>query len=464
MPVSWCGNMNPKKGKGTDRDPRALDRLKAGCDETIVFRESTGPVDASEEVPPDVSASTTYQFISLLGRGGMGNVYHAYDRSLQREVAIKVLRSEFQDSPRFVERFIKESLIKAALQHPGVAPLYAMGRFPDGRPYHAMKLLHGKTLDYLLQHHDDDDGRVGLLSAVAQVCQTMAYAHSKGIVHLDLKPSNIMLGDFGRVSVIDWGLACRLGPAHADPGQPNVQSPTIGQMELLEEGSGYISGTPAYMAPEQARGEPLDARADVFSLGAILCEILTGSPVYQGNTPLQLLRRAMRGATSEAMIGLEQSETEQWLRGLVSRCLASDPHDRPADASVLARELSAFQASALKLTESDMVRFFELSPDLFCIAGFDGCFRRVNANFPRTLGYSEQELLSQPFLNFVPEEDKERTIKAMEHLLGGKSVRRFRNHYRTRDGSFLVLEWTAKPVPAEGLIFAVARDVTGEEV
>jgi serine/threonine-protein kinase len=461
-------------GGGDESAKRKQGRKDA--DETTSFSGSVSDVKESQQSGPpeeresseesgltEAVSTNAYRFLTPVGQGGMGTIYRAYDITLQREVAIKVLRLEHRGSSLAVQRFVNESLIKAGLQHPGINPVYAIGRLADGRPFQVMKLLHGKTLDQLLLAERAEGRERDLLDVMAQVAQAMAYVHSRGIVHLDLKPSNIMVGDFGRVSVIDWGLACRLGTTYFDREALWGRGDRLGTEQEdggPAEGGRRVSGTPAYMSPEQARGEPVDARSDVFSLGAILCEILTGSRIYRGRSHLQLLRHAMVGATDGAMVGLVESEAEKWLQGLVKRCLASDPQARPADARELSRELADLQDSNLRLAESDMVRFFELSPDLFCIAGFDGCFRRVNANFPRLLKYSQQELLSQPFLNFVIPEDRDRTVRELGRLQEGGRVERFRNRYRTGDDRVRLLEWTAKSVPAEQLIFAVARDVT----
>ena len=374
-------------------------------------------------------------------------------------MAVKVLRREYADKPRIVQRFLSESLIKSSLQHPGVAPVYARGTCSDGRPFYAMRLIEGRTLRRLLSEPGSSSS-LGMLRAFSYVCQTMAYAHSKGIVHLDLKPGNIMIDTFDHVRVIDWGLARRIDSPvpEAHVHELNIEySPSC---DASDTQSGCVRGTPAYMAPEQARGDLVDARTDVFALGAILCEILTGNPIYRADHPQEVLVHAMRGATSYAIGELAKKEAAQWLVGLVTRCLSTNPNDRPRHAGEVAREFVDFQESISNLAHRDMVRFFELSPDLFCIAGFDGCFRRVNANFPRVTGYTEHELLSQPFLNFVHVDDRERTVEKMSRLTLGLPIERFRNRYLHRDGSMLHLEWAAQSVVSEGLIYAVARDVS----
>ena len=142
---------------------------------------------------------------------------------------------------------------------------------------------------------------------------------------------------------------------------------------------------------------------------------------------------------------------------LAIRCLQADPANRPRDAGEVARELAAYEHAALRRFESDMSRFFELSHDLFCFAGMDGFFRRINDNFTKVLGYSEAELLSMPFMYFVHPEDQAPTMVAMQDLTEGKTVIRFRNRYRKKTGDYVVFEWTAKSIIEENLIFAVAR-------
>lgn len=420
-----------------------------------VVAETETPVD----MPDIITASVAYRLISILGQGGMGVIYRGYDQNLERDVAIKVLRSKYADKPRIVERFLSESLIKSSLQHPGITPVYARGLCADGRPFYAMKLIEGETFSRLLSERGQPRS-FGGLRIFSYVCQTMAYAHSKGIVHLDLKPSNIMIDTFDRVRVIDWGLARHIGSPGIETNGYDFDMEYSWSSDASDTQSGCIRGTPAYMAPEQARGEMLDARTDVFALGAILCEILTGKPIYCADHPQDVLVHAIRGVTSSAIGELAKKETAQWLVGLVTRCLSAAPDSRPPHAGEVAREFLDFQESISNLANRDMVRFFELSPDLFCIAGFDGCFRRINANFPRVTGYTEHELLSQPFLNFVHADDKERTIEKMSNLTLGLPVERFRNRYLHRNGSMLDLEWAAQSVVSEKLIYAVARDVT----
>jgi serine/threonine-protein kinase len=240
--------------------------------------------------PPDALSEATrssagrYQLLREIGRGGMGIVLEADDRELGRRLAVKVLLEQHQDDETLVRRFLDEARICGRLEHPGIVPIHELGRLADQRPFFTMRLIQGQTLAALLQarrHPTDDLPR--FLTIFEQVCQTMAYAHSHGIIHRDLKPANIMVGSFGEVQVMDWGLAKVLNPAGAalppdaitdQAGKPNLPGDSATSL------AGTVMGTPGYMAPEQARGDTahIDARCVVFGLGAILCVILTGKP------------------------------------------------------------------------------------------------------------------------------------------------------------------------------------------
>lgn len=429
--------------------------------------------------PPAVFASSEYEIVRELARGGMGIIYEAIDIRLDRQVAVKVLRPDHQKKRSLVQRFTEEARIMSALQHPGIAPIYQVGTCEDGRPFHVMKLVRGSTLATLLSifHSDESDicetqrtSFSSLINIFADVCQALAYTHSRGILHLDLKPANVMVGAFGEVHLMDWGLSRPLeayGGSLAKAGStplPKLEPASVRKRARLK-GRHQIHGTPAYMSPEQARGTLCDRRSDVFGLGAILAEILTGSPPYWGKSSRQVFGRAFYGQINKISDALDQVDTDCSLVRLAQKCLSIKREHRPRNASEVASELAAYQQTRLQRVEHDFERFFDLSLDLFCIAGTDGYFRRINSNFSRVLGYTEKDLLSRPFLDFVQPEDRAETIRVMKVLQDGEPVVRFRNRYITASGNVVVFEWTAKSMAGENLVFAVARDVsesTGE--
>jgi len=219
---------------------------------------------------PDFS-STKYTFIKELGRGGMGTVYLAQDRELNRLVAIKVLNTpEITEDLR--NRMVREAQIIARLEHPGIVPVHDAGTLPDGRVFYAMKYVRGSRLDEYAAENDSIRDRLRKFQAV---CDAVAFAHAHGVIHRDLKPQNIMIGSFGEVLVLDWGVAKLTGKPYTDFTNESVQS-----VDGFNTNAGTVIGTRDYMSPEQARGEidQLDERADVYSLGAVLHFLLKDQP------------------------------------------------------------------------------------------------------------------------------------------------------------------------------------------
>ena len=240
-----------------------------------------------------------------------------------------------------------------------------------------------------------------------------------------------------------------------------------GDSAMAEEGSsitipGDLLGTPQYMSPEQARGDSdQDERTDVFSLGAILFEILTGRPLRPVTTIQRKSLEVFAAAhLSTTLTRLDAARADAPMVSLVKRCLELDRDRRPQNASEVAAEVTAYLLHVLRRPEREMARFFELSLDLFCLAGLDGFFKQINQNFTRVLGYSTEELLAKPFIDLVHPDDYEQTQLQVVKLSQGLPVVRFENRFRDRSGNYKWFEWTAKSVPEEGIIFATARDIT----
>jgi tetratricopeptide (TPR) repeat protein len=324
----------------------------------------------SEEIPVTVGDAGRYQLHGEIARGGMGVVLKGRDVDLGRDVAVKVLLERHLDSPEMIRRFVEEAQIGGQLQHPGIVPVYELGRLPDGRLYIAMKLIRGRTLAELLEGRSDPAAdRARHLATFEQVCQAVAYAHACGVVHRDLKPSNVMVGCFGEVQVMDWGLAKVLDRGGVADEERSLRGQADGDpVRTLRTGSaadesraGSVLGTPAYMAPEQARGQldTLDERADIFGLGAILCEILTGLPPYTGSSGNEVNRKAARADLGEALARLDACGAEAELVALAKSCLAAAPRERPRNAGVVVAALSAHLVGVqerLKVAELARVR------------------------------------------------------------------------------------------------------------
>ena len=222
---------------------------------------------------PDTSGSK-YRVTELLGAGGMGSIYAAFDTTLEREVALKVLHGLVHDAAG-TARLLQEARILAQLEHPGIVPVHEVGTLADGRTYYVMQRVRGERLDALVAR---DLPRAERLRIFGRICEAVAFAHAHGVLHRDLKPENVMVGAFGAVLVLDWGVAKRL---EVDP-TPAVTAPhvTLDRTAATQTQPGTILGTPAYMAPEQRQGRigELDARTDVYALGALLHFLLVGRP------------------------------------------------------------------------------------------------------------------------------------------------------------------------------------------
>ena len=317
---------------------------EVGCDgpasRLTAFEIQSRPADTSR-----------YRLFGEIARGGMGAILKGRDLDLGRDLAIKVLLDQRRDRPELVRRFIEEAQIGGQLQHPGIVPVHELGMLEDERPYFTMKLVRGRTLTGLLEARANlSDDRPRFLAIFEQVCQTIAYAHSRGVVHRDLKPSNVMVGSFGEVQVMDWGLAKVLKTVGTDESFPTQPSAEEGVQTARHDSSveisrfGTVLGTPAYMAAEQARGETdrVDERADVFGLGAILCEILTGRPPYVGRTADEVHRLAVVADLADAQSQLLACGAETELVSLARRCLAPLPSERPRDGGEVAAEITAY--------------------------------------------------------------------------------------------------------------------------
>ncbi len=307
-------------------------------------------LDPTMKVRFSARSRGNYEVLGEVARGGMGAILRGHDRDLRRDVAIKVLDEGLAQRPEVVQRFVEEAQIGAQLQHPGVVPVYELGLMADERPFFTMKLVKGRTLASLLAARKSPTAELRRFLAIfEQICQTMAYAHSKGVLHRDLKPANVMVGSFGEVQVVDWGLAKVLNRGGvADEKRALREQQTIIDTVRSGPGStgsdsvvGSVMGTPAYMPPEQARGEieGLDERADVFALGALLCELLTGSPPYVESAGEPVVAQAARAQLEPARERLSASQADAELVRLCLECMAPAPQARPASGDVVARAI-----------------------------------------------------------------------------------------------------------------------------
>jgi WD40 repeat protein/tRNA A-37 threonylcarbamoyl transferase component Bud32 len=301
------------------------------------------PGDQADVAGLPVDDSARYEMAGVHARGGLGRVVKARDRRLHRTVAIKEL---LQRTPSAEARFVREALIAARLEHPGIVPVHEAGRWPSGEPYYSMKLVSGRTLKELIQERPQLDDRLALVPHVLAVAEALAYAHSQRVIHRDLKPANVIIGDFGETVVVDWGLAKDLSIDAPDALEDAAgEQATASGSGSDGTGTGNVMGTPSYMSPEQARGDEVDTRADVYSLGAMLYELLAGEPPHTGSSPAAILDSALAG--NPRTIEERQPGAPLDLCAILRVAMARDPDARYPSAVELAEDLRRFQTGQL---------------------------------------------------------------------------------------------------------------------
>ena len=289
-------------------------------------------------IPTAVIDPRRYVIRRELARGGMGRVSIADDTILGRTVAIKELLEPRGDLAR---RFQRELALTARLQHPSIVSIHDGGRWTTGELVYVMRLVSGDSLDAVISRHASPAERLALLPHAIAVVDALAYAHSQDIIHRDLKPANIVIGEFGETVVIDWGLA-------KDLSEPETSSPLTAPPVHGGNGrtvAGAVIGTPSYMPPDQAAAESVDARADVYALGAVLYHMLAGTPPHRGRSVEAVLESALSG--TPIPLDVQVAGLPSDLLAIVAKAMAADPDDRYANAGELAIDLKRFQRGQL---------------------------------------------------------------------------------------------------------------------
>jgi tetratricopeptide (TPR) repeat protein/tRNA A-37 threonylcarbamoyl transferase component Bud32 len=324
---------------------------------SVVSRRDQQPGAAPPAAAPaaPVSSGQRFRVLRPHARGGLGQVSVAEDQELHREVALKEIQGHHADDPDSRWRFVLEAEITGRLEHPGVVPVYGLGTDADGRPWYAMRFIQGDSLKQAIArfHQTEGSGREPgqrelafrqLLGRFLAVCNTVAYAHARGILHRDLKPENIMLGPYGETLVVDWGLAKPVGHQERPAGSAEQTLRPVAASGSNPTQLGSVVGTPPFMSPEQARGQldRLGPASDVYSLGATLYQLLTGQPPFQEADVWQVLARVQRGDFPPPRA--VQRDVPAALEAVCLKAMALDPAERYHSALALAADLEHWLA------------------------------------------------------------------------------------------------------------------------
>jgi serine/threonine-protein kinase len=285
-----------------------------------VFLEET-----DKPLPEKIDPRTRYAFFSTIAKGGKSLIKSCKDLHLSRFVCYKTLKPEFADDKTEQTRLIREARVSAMLQHPNTVPTYELGRDGRGNPYFTMKLVHGYTLREILDYRDRYD-LIQLMEVIMQICYALEYAHRHGVAHRDIKPDNVLVGPYGEVLLLDWGLAKVWNPDGSGLGKEQDSSLVIEDLSLT--GAGAAQGTLHYMSPEQANKDPdIDYRTDIFSIGAVIYEVLTGKTHVEGEEVHNVVE-AVRTANPVLPSEICTTRVPRLLEEAVMRCLQKSPDRR----------------------------------------------------------------------------------------------------------------------------------------
>jgi WD40 repeat protein/serine/threonine protein kinase len=308
------------------------------------------PGSGRGRMPPLTLLADRYEILRLHAKGGIGEVFIALDKELNREVALKKVRPQYETDSDCLGRFVQEAEITGGLEHPGIVPVYGLGEYSDGRPYYAMRFIQGETLaEAIRKFHSGDTGVTlrGLLGRFVAVCNAVAYAHNRGVLHRDMKPANVMLGKYGETLVLDWGLAKPVGLEASSPPVCPREEPTLPPYpgdSSVQTQIGSTLGTPTYMSPEQASGRlnQLTQATDIYSLGATLYTILTGQAPIASTDKEEILRRVREGDWPRPR--LVKPDVSRPLEAVCCKAMAKKASDRYATALALAADVDRWLA------------------------------------------------------------------------------------------------------------------------
>ncbi len=407
----------------------------------------------------------------LLARGGIGEVWIALDRVLGKQVVVKKLRQETANLPAVQRRFLHEARITAQLSHPGTVPVIELVD-AGADSYYVMSLIQGDTFRKSIEkfhtkiktNNRPINGELfTLLQTWIYVANTIGYAHSQGVLHRDIKSENIIVGNFGQVTVIDWGLAKRINDPNPDRVE-NRDAPRGIVESAVQTQPGAKIGTPSFMAPEQAAGsDPLDSELiDVYGLAALLYELLTGRPPFTGKN----ISEVLRAVQFDSVVPPRSIEPRLPI-GICDICLkglAKNPADRYSSAIRFANEVNEWTNQEMALRQSTEARqkLFDLSDDLMLIFDEQPKVLWANSAWLRHLGWHPDKLVGNLPNALVHPDDVPKDKDVLKKLQRGETATGMLRRTQSADGSYRWHSWSATPIRDEGITCAIGRDLSDQ--
>ena len=295
--------------------------------------------DTDRPLPEVLNPNTRYMFLGTIAKGGKSLIKSCNDMHLQRVVAYKTLRSEFVDDEIEQTRLLREARVSAMLQHPNTLPVYEIGRDRQGNYYFTMKLVHGYTLREIMDYRERYD-LTQLIEVIEQVAQALAYAHAHGVAHRDIKPENILVGPYGEVLLLDWGLAKVWSKDGSSKDDEDDSAKVLTESDKTMTGHGKLQGTLIYMSPEQIRRDKdISFTTDIYSLGSVLYELLTGQTPFDGDKTYEVID-AVQNQQPLKPSEVSKYPVPKMLEDLCLKCIQKDPADRPQTMDEVIRVLN----------------------------------------------------------------------------------------------------------------------------